>query len=158
MCAAADARHQRVRVNLANVTRLLEAVAGDGPPAPELVAQFEDLAAFLERHCTREEQILWPALEALADAARQGQPRPPLPFPTMLHPVRLMEGEHAGLRERLDRLRQVTQRSASSDVGGERWRNVCEGLAALDAAVVDHVRFENEVLFPLALVVESELT
>ena len=158
LCAAADSRHRALRANLTEVSRLLAAVAEDGPPAADVLAQFQDLATFLDRHFTKEEHILWPALAALADAARQGGPRPPLPFPTMLHPVRLMEGEHARLHERLDELRQATAGLAPPVAAAERWQRACESLAAFDAAVIEHVRFENQVLFPLAIEVEGQLS
>jgi len=157
MCAAADARHRGVRASLAAVSELLPTIAGDGPPAPELLARFEDLAVFLERHCTREEQLLWPAFAALAEAARRQQPRPPLPFPTMLHPVRLMESEHTQLRARLDHLRDLTVELALPVDAVDRWRKVRDGLATLTAAVADHERYEDEVLYPEALEVERRL-
>lgn len=157
VCADARARHQRIRVQLAAVQQLMGALTTDDPTGLDIAIQVEHLAVLLERHCAHEEQILWPALALLAEAVRQGQPRPPLPFPTLLHPVRWMEGQHAQLREHLDGLRQQADARTPPRGTAEPWRRFRDGLAALDAAVADHSHFENEVLYPEALEVERRL-
>lgn len=154
---AAGRHHQALRLDLRRVAGLVRPLAEDGPPGPAVVALFDDIATYLERHLTKEEHILFPALTALAEALRLGQPRPPLPFPTLLNPVRLLEGEHAWLHERMERLREVTAGVAFPVDGGEPWRRAYEGLAALDADLAEHVRFEHDVLFPQALEVERRL-
>lgn len=158
LCEYATARrHHDIRLDLQRVADLLAPLADNGPPAPEVIEQYGELAHFLELHLSKEENILFPALVSLAEAARAGQPRPPLPFPSVLNPVRLLEGEHARLHELLDRLRVTTAGLAVPVDAGERWRHAYEALAALDATLAEHVRFENEVLFPQALEVERQL-
>lgn len=154
---AAARRHHELRLDVRRVADLLRTLSDDGPPTPQVIEQYEDLATFLELHLAKEENILFPALVALAEAARAGQPRPPLPFPSVLNPVRLLEVEHARLHELLDRLRAVTAELAVPAEAGEPWRRAYEALASLDAALAEHVRFENEVLFPQALEVERQL-
>ena len=155
--AGARTRHRRIRVHLAAAQELMGAIAADAPLGLEVAAQFENLTALLVRHCAHEEQILWPALAALADAARRELPRPPLPFPTLLHPVRWMEGQHARLREQLDRLRQLAESGTPAAGAAEPWHRFCDSLARLDAVVADHSHFESEVLYPEALEVERRL-
>lgn len=75
----------------------------------------------------------------------------------MLHPVRLMENEHARLRERFDHLRQLAEALPPPTAAAARWRETCEGLATLHAEVADHMRFEEAVLYPEALEVERRL-
>lgn len=154
---AAARRHRELRLDVQQVADQLKPLAGDAPPAPEILEQYRELAAFLELHLSKEENILFPALVSLAEAARAGQPRPPLPFPSVLNPVRLLESEHARLHELLDRLRVTTAGLALPVDAGEKWRRAYDALATLDAALAEHVRFENEVLFPQALEVERQL-
>ena len=144
-------------MDVRRVAELLTSLAEAGPPAPQILEQYEALAAFLELHLAKEENILFPALVALAEAARTGQPRPPLPFPSVLNPVRLLEGEHARLHDLLDRLRDATVGLALPVDAGGRWRQAFDALAALDSALAEHVRFENEELFPKALETERQL-
>ena len=70
----------------------------------------------------------------------------------------MLEGEHVRLHQMLDNLRLVTAALAVAPEHGERWRHAYEALAALDAEVAEHVRFENEVLFPLAIDVDRRLS
>lgn len=77
---AAAWRHHELRADVQQVAHLLEPLAGDAPPAPEILEQYQELAAFLELHLSKEENILFPALVSLAEAARAGQPRPPCLF------------------------------------------------------------------------------
>lgn len=154
---AAARRHHELRLEVRRVAGLLRRLSDEGLPASQILEQYEDLATFLELHLAKEENILFPALVALAEAARAGQPRPPLPFPSVLNPVRLLEGEHARLQELLDRLRALTASVALPVDAGERWRRAYEALASLDAALAAHVRFENSVLFPRAIEVERQL-
>src|SRR5689334_3422916 len=56
---------------------------------------FSDLADQIEGHLAKEEHLLFPALEALAVAERETGRRPATAFVTVLHPIRLMETEHA---------------------------------------------------------------
>lgn len=157
LCAVDARRHQGLRADLRRVADLLQPLAQDGPPAPEILEVFGDLSTFLDRHLTKEEHILFPALSAVADADRLAQPRPALPFPSLLHPIRLLEGEHVRLQELGDRLRRATAGFVVPVDAGNHWRDAYDSLATLDVAMTEHVRFENEVLFPAALDVERRL-
>jgi regulator of cell morphogenesis and NO signaling len=156
LCAdAIRRRHLELRRDLRHVRDALGNLP-DGAPSPDVVRQFEGLATFLELHLVKEENILFPALAALAEAARTGGSRPPLPFPSVLNPVRLLEGEHVRVHDLLAQVREAA-RLAQSAVGEARWGEVLYALATLDLTLAEHVRFEDEVLFPRALEVERRL-
>lgn len=157
LCAdAIRRRHRELRRDVRRVREQLRGLADAGSPSPDIVQQFDGLATFLELHLVKEENILFPALEALAEAARAGASRPPLPFPSVLNPVRLLEGEHVRVHDLLARVREAA-RLAQPDAGEERWAPVFNALATLEATLDEHVRFEDEVLFPKALEVERRL-
>ena len=158
LCAdALRRRHRELRRDVRHVREQLRGLAGAGSPAPDIVQQFDGLATFLELHLVKEENILFPALEALAEAARAGGSRPPLPFPSVLNPVRLLEGEHVRVHELLVRVMEAA-RLARPEGDEERWVPAFAALAALQATLDEHVRFEDEVLFPKALEVERQLS
>ncbi|MEP7118679.1 MAG: hemerythrin domain-containing protein [Acidobacteriota bacterium] len=128
--------------------------AQDAPSLAEARAAFSDLANQLLGHLAKEEAILFPALAALAQADRDGAPRPPLPFPTLLHPIRLMESEHRRLELGLDRLRAAANGFEVPPGGSEAWRRCYAELARVDREVRAHVVAENDLLFPRALALE----
>ena len=157
LCAdATRRRHRELRRDVRGVGEQLRHLFDGGVPAPRIVQQFDILAAFLELHLAKEEHILFPALDALAQAASAGGSRPPLPFPSVLNPVRLLESEHVRVRELLDRV-QETARQGPPQGGEGRWAPVVDALEALGATLDEHVRFEDEVLFPKALDIERRL-
>jgi regulator of cell morphogenesis and NO signaling len=157
MCAdAIRRRHRELRRDVRRVREQLRGLATPGSPLPDIVQQFEGLAAYLELHLVKEENILFPALEALAEAARAGGSRPPLPFPSVLNPVRLLEGEHVRVHDLLARVTEAA-RLAQPEAPDQRWPAVHGALTALGATLAEHVRFEDEVLFPTALEVERRL-
>ena len=143
--AWAHAAVPRIRSRLAALaTREPLGSAGD------LHRTFADLADRLLAHLAKEENILFPALAALADAERAGRSRPPLAFPTILHPIRLLESEHERLMAGLATVEALT---GDLDVapGDAAWRAVLDDLAAVRTELVAHVAFEADVLFPRAL-------
>ncbi len=130
----------------------------DGPPwLPEVRAAFSDLADQLTSHLLKEEAILFPAMAALAQADREGKNRPPLPFPTVLHPIRMMESEHARIAGLLEQIRLATSGFIVPDGAPESWHRAVRALARFDEAMQAHLHAENDVLFPRALELERHL-
>lgn len=127
------------------------------PLLVEVRSSFAALAGELAAHLAKEENILFPALVAMAQADRSGARLPPLPFPTVVHPIRLMEAEHLRIADGLARLRSLTGGFAAPEGASESWRRAYEELARLDAAMQDHLRVENDSLFPKAVELERRL-
>lgn len=123
----------------------------------ETRAMVADLVPQLKSHLSKEENLLFPALVALAQAEREGARRPALPFPTVLHPIRMMETEHARIEATMARLRALTRGFAPEDDATVAWRHCLTQLAQLDADLREHHRTEDEELFPRALDLERRL-
>lgn len=144
--------------------RLAE-LAGDvarqhGRMQPELIrlAEYtETLADELEAHLAREERVLFPFLLALDAAAKARGARPPAPFDALRHPLQIMSAEHAVEDSLLESIRALTDGYACPTDADEPWRELIDGLRALDVDLTRHVLIEDGVLFPLALALEEEL-
>ena len=139
------------------LARLTEAESASAHSVADTREAFADLAHQLQGHLAKEENVLFPALEALAKADREGGHRPALPFPTVLYPIRLMETEHARIETAMDRLRQVTDGFVAPEGASEGWRQCLSEFACLDEDLRVHLRAENEVLFPRALDLDRRL-
>lgn len=136
-------------------------MARESQAAPALArvqAAFASLTDQVLGHLAKEEAILFPALAAMAQAHREGAMRPPLPFPTVLYPIRLMEAEHARLEEGLARVREAANGFAVPPSASETWHRCYRELARFEQAVHAHLRAENDVLFPRALELEQRLS
>lgn len=138
--------------------QLAAAVERDPGSVPAgLPAAFAALADGLLSHLAKEENILFPALTMMAEADRAGHGRPPLPFPTILHPIRVMEAEHARLAEALDHLVRVASGFTVPDAAADSTRRLMADLAAFRDRLEAHLRAENDVLFPRALELDRRL-
>lgn len=137
--------------------RLADDDGGGAGTLAEMRAAVADLVQQLKGHLSKEEHVLFPALVALAQAEREGGGRPALPFPTVLHPIRVMETEHARIDATMGRLRALTHEFAPPDAASTAWRRCLAQLSELDADLREHHRQENEVLFPQALELERRL-
>ena len=126
-------------------------------PLQDLSLAFGQLADQIEAHLAKEENLLFPALESLADADRTGGPPPTLPFSTILHPIRVMEAEHVRIEAALDRLREAALAVGEPESLSPSFGRCMTELAQLDADLREHHRTENEVLFPPAIEVERRL-
>lgn len=147
--------HRALPVLVEDLGRLGDA---DGAGAlAETRAAVADLAQQLKGHLSKEEHVLFPALAALAQADREGRNRPALPFPTVLHPIRMMESEHAKIDATMGLLRALTHEFAPQDDASAAWRCCLVQLSELDTDLREHHRKENEELFPRALELERRL-
>jgi regulator of cell morphogenesis and NO signaling len=137
----------------------LSALAAHGASAAlqVMLAAFSELADRIEANLAKEENLLFPALEALSDADREGRPRPALPFATVLHPIRVMEDEHVRIEQALERLHELALAVTEPDTLSASWRQCMADLSALDTELRDHHRTENEILFPRALELERRV-
>jgi len=148
--------HRALPIIQEDLGRLADDDCPDGELAETRVL-VADLVHQLKGHLSKEENLLFPALVALAQADREGRSRPALPFPTVLHPIRMMETEHARIEGAMARLRALTRGFAPEDDATVAWRQCLTQLAQLDADLREHHRTENEELFPRALELERRL-
>lgn len=108
----------------------------------------------LDQHMLKEENVLFPYLEALARAPA-GQRPPAPPFGTVARPIQAMMGEHEDAGRLLDELVRVTDAFRLPAEACGSWTALYEGLRAHDADLRRHVWIENEILFPSALALEQ---
>jgi regulator of cell morphogenesis and NO signaling len=154
-----ERHHAQAHIAVPRIRGRLAALLEREPGAvdPGLSAAFGDLADLLVGHLAKEENILFPALAAMAEAAETGAARPPLPFPTLLHPIRLMEVEHARLASALDELTRLAKDFVAPAAASDTTRRLMTELATFRDQLVAHLRIENDVLFPQALDLDRRL-
>lgn len=109
----------------------------EGCPAG-LAAHLVSMAEAIDDHLMKEEEILFPLVRA-GRGALAGMP------------IRVMELEHEEHRRSLDRLRELTGSFRPPASACASWRQLYARLAELAGELDDHIRLENEVVFPRAL-------
>jgi regulator of cell morphogenesis and NO signaling len=128
--------HRRDLPGLIVLARKVESVHGAHAQAPKGLADFlDEVEEALEEHMQKEELILFPMIE------RGGHPM-------IGHPIAVMRHEHDDHGVNLDKLAALTNAFQAPAGACGSWRALYEGLAELSAEVREHIRIENENLFP----------
>lgn len=131
--------HAVHRVQLPELQRLarkVESVHADHADAPHgLAERLAQLEAELVSHMEKEEQVLFPLMQSGG-------------HPMIRHPIAMMRHEHAdhdGALAELDRLSHGMQ---APEGACNSWRSLYQGLTKFRDDLNEHIRLENELLFP----------
>ncbi len=147
-----DTHHAYTRSELARLEPLLDRLVGrHGEARPELQAIracFLDLRDDLLPHLWKEENILFPYIEALEQHCLGGTDLPPACFGAIDNPLRQMASEHEAVGGLLKQLRQTTHSYARPATLCSGYRVALQALEALEADLLWHIHLENDVLFP----------
>jgi regulator of cell morphogenesis and NO signaling len=135
--------HEPLRADLPALTeaaRKIERVHAKKASCPVGLASFlEEVAAELQEHLLKEEQVLFPAIYAGAHGGRVHMP------------VRVLMQEHDDHGASLRRLRELATGFVPPPEACATWRALYAGLYKLEADLMEHIHLENNVLFPRAL-------
>lgn len=105
---------------------------------PEVLQVFDELRGELEQHLQKEERVLFPWLRSGRGASAGA-------------PVRVMLMEHESTKGWLRELRALIGRYQVSGAEETPLAQLCQGLVRLERDLLDHIRLEEEVLFPRGL-------
>lgn len=131
--------HQRHREQLPSLAELAEKVEtvhfGDADVPEGLAAILRRLIGEMEVHMKKEELILFPAI-------RRGG------MPGIEHPIAVMRADHDDHDHEVAGIRRLTQDLTLPEGACRTWAALYAGLAEFIADLAEHIRLENEVLFP----------
>jgi regulator of cell morphogenesis and NO signaling len=153
--------HSYVREALPTIAAHTEKIAQvHGERHPELVEVARLFGAVVEdmtTHMWKEEQILFPFIQALASAAAQKRPAPAAPIGPIENPIRLMEMEHETAGGAMERIRELTHDYQAPADGCTTYTITLNELEAFEQDLHAHVHLENNVLFPRAVALQAAL-
>jgi regulator of cell morphogenesis and NO signaling len=154
-----EKHHRYVRNAIPRVNSLLEkVVAIHGGRHPELHGieeRFFDLSQELQMHMHKEEQILFPYIEALDRSATEyGRLDPPC-FETVRNPVNMMMQEHDSAGELLRTMRKLSSGYQVPRDACNSFRELYRSLEEFETDLHTHIHLENNILFPRAIELEA---
>jgi regulator of cell morphogenesis and NO signaling len=154
-----DIHHSFTRQELDRLEKLFDKVCSrHGENHPELFEaqkSFYQLKQDLIPHMLKEEQVLFPYITRMEEAAGDGRAIPPPFFGTVRNPVRMMMTEHDTAGDLLKLLRSVTNGYATPPDGCISFQTLYQALAAFEADLHQHIHLENNILFPRAVEIEG---
>ncbi len=152
--------HAFVREESPRIERLVgKVVSVHGKSHPELLQVQETFAALageLSLHLTKEEQILFPYITLMEQAATANEPAPSAMFGTVVNPVRMMMQEHDGAGDVLKKLRSLTSGYETPYDACISYVTLYDALKVFEADLHQHIHLENNILFPRAVALESK--
>lgn len=109
----------------------------------------------LEGHMIREESTLFPLIERLECAVTAGQPVPRNSFGPLSNAIQFMNEDHDFENKLLAMMAEISHGFASPPDAHARYRALMTRLQAVKVDVDEHVRKEDELLFPQAICLEQ---
>jgi regulator of cell morphogenesis and NO signaling len=135
-------------------------VSRHGSRHPELLDTrqiFDALSTELLVHMRKEEDVLFPYMEALEQAQASRQTFGPPPFRTVQNPIAAMEHDHEEAGALLERLRASCHDYQPPADGCTTYRLCYMELERFEADLHRHVHLENNLLFPRAIAIEDAM-
>jgi regulator of cell morphogenesis and NO signaling len=154
--------HVGLRSDLPRIDALLEKVSrthgeAHGRTLGALQGSFRALRAELESHLEKEEQVLFPCVRELEQAARGLRRAITLPLGLAGGACEVMEREHETAGLALGTMRRVTGGYLPPPDACTSFRALYTGLESLEADLHRHIHLENNVLFERARAAERRL-
>lgn len=154
-----EKHHRYVRQAIPRTQALLEKVVAKHGENHKELAEIQETFAQLGRemimHMQKEEQILFPYIDALEQAANgNGSIEPPF-FQTVKNPISAMMKEHDAAGDLAKQIRRLSGAYAAPADACTSYRALYEELKQFEADLHQHVHLENNILFPRAVEKES---
>lgn len=134
--------------------KVVQAHRAAHPELHRIQAVFSGLSKELQFHFVKEEQILFPYISHMEEAATTGVPFSKPSFGAVDNPVQLMVLEHDDAGAALYEIRSLSNKYQLPADACNSYRALFDGLRAFETDMHEHVHLENNVLFPRALAME----
>jgi len=154
-----EKHHRYVREAIPRIRTLLEKVkARHGENHPEIAAiqeLFSDVGGEMLLHMQKEEQILFPYIDALEGAKNGNGPLEPPFFQTVRNPIHMMMKEHDSAGDLVRKIRKATGEYTPPADACTSFTALYQELRQFEADLHQHVHLENNILFPRAVEMEA---
>jgi regulator of cell morphogenesis and NO signaling len=154
-----ERHHRYVREAIARIQPLLDKVeAKHGKSHPEIAdirRLFAEVAREMVVHMQKEEQVLFPYIDALERAkSGNGSVEPPF-FQSVRNPIHAMMKDHDVAGELVKQIRKASlEYTAPTDVCTS-YKSLYQELREFEADLHQHVHLENNILFPRSVELET---
>ena len=154
-----EKHHRYVREAIARVQLLLGKVEAKHGKNHSEIADIQRLFAEVGRemimHMQKEEQILFPYIDALEKAASaHGSVEPPF-FQTVRNPIHAMMKEHDAAGELVRQIHKASSGYSAPADACASYKALYQDLREFETDLHQHVHLENNILFPRAVEMEA---
>lgn len=131
-----------------------------GNAHPEVLGirnHFQNVANDLLSHMEKEEQVLFPYIHQMAIAKRDKKELAMPPFGTINNPIRMMELEHETAGDAFHKIKELSSNFNPPENACMTFKVLYSKLEEFERNLHEHIHLENNILFPKAILLESEL-
>lgn len=157
-----NVHHNYVRESLPVLIQFAQKVArvhgGNRPELVEIAKLVTEIAAELDEHTQKEEDILFPYIKELSSAQQNEAPAGQPAFGTVQNPIRVMEHEHDHAGALMRRIRTLSDDFTPPAEACNTYRALFAKLEEFEEDLHRHVHLENNILFPAALTLEQAVS
>lgn len=133
-------------------------VHGDAHPETiEIADLFRDVAEELQLHMQKEENILFSYIKEMVAARRTGIACERPMFGTIKNPISMMEEEHLSAGGNMEEIHRLSNGYTPPADACSTFRVLYAKLNEFEMDLHQHIHLENNILFPKAIALESEL-
>jgi regulator of cell morphogenesis and NO signaling len=154
-----EKHHQYVRESIPRIQNKLEKVmAKHGPNHPEIAdiqRFFSEIGREMIMHMQKEEQILFPYIDALERSVNTHSSLERPFFQTVVNPVQAMMKDHDSAGELLRQIRKASGEYTAPADACTTYKALYQELREFEADLHQHVHLENNILFPRAVEMEG---
>lgn len=154
-----ERHHQYVRDSIPRVRALLAKIrekhGEKHREIEEIEKLFGDVAREMTAHMQKEEQILFPYIDAMERSARGNVSLEPPFFQTVQNPIRAMMKEHDSAGDLVKRIRRASNEYKAPADACTSYQATYQELRQFEEDLHLHVHLENNILFPRAVELEA---
>jgi len=156
-----NTHHAYVKKMIPVIKEHLVKIAGKhGENHPEIYSikeLFSVLGTDLLNHLQKEEKILFPIIKEIANFAKEDSGKQPANRMSIQGPVTVMESEHAGAGEILEKMKLLSDNYTAPSDGCTTYKVTFQELNDFEKDLHKHIFLENSILFPKAIRLEVKL-
>lgn len=153
--------HQSIRQELPRLAAMASQVAAKCSDRAPGLAKVADLISELHgrmyAHIEKEERVLFPFIAQMDQESNLCYPSAHACFRSVVHPVFMMEQEHESANHVVAQLIRLTSHFEPPTWASATHIALFSGLREFELDLREHVHLENDVLFPRAIQLETEL-
>ena len=146
--------HRYIRKQGEELALRLNTLAAAHPEIDRVVDHFRNSVADLDLHCQKEENILFPYIIDIFNAAEYGQEHAPFHCGSIQFPINAMMADHSDELERHERIAELTNDYTAPEGADSEYVKVLADLREFRDHLLEHIYIENEIMFPRALMLE----
>jgi len=149
--------YNQERVITEQIQNITEHAGKNYPEIHRIEALYSNLKNELGSHLLLEEGMLFPHIKNMVQAKKDGDTALASGIKHLAKPVNVMQDEHIAIEEILDEIRLISNNYSPAFNASADLRLLYKNLKALHENVKQHIFIENNILYPKAIQLESEL-